>query len=154
MPVMDGTETLERLFGAHGRGATVVVAVTGLVFDHQRQHYLEKGFDGFLDKPLRAEQVYACLSEHLGVEFEFLKAKDAPPEATNVDWRRVELPEAVHADLTSATELHSITDLRWHIDVLEGFGAEGQQLAAHLRELAQQYDFSGIYTVLEEINPQ
>ena len=153
MPVMDGTETLERLFGAHGREATVAVAVTGLVFDHQRQHYLEMGFDGFLDKPLRAEQVYACLSEHLGVEFEFLKAMDAP-EAAKVDWRGVELPEAVHADLTSAAELHSITDLRRHIDVLEGFGADGQQLAAHLRELAQQYDFSGINTVLEEINPQ
>jgi CheY-like chemotaxis protein len=52
MPVMDGP-----------KDATVAVAVTASVFDHQRQDYLDGGFSGFLDKPLRVEQIYQCLSE-------------------------------------------------------------------------------------------
>ena len=55
MPVMDGPQILERLFEQYGRDATVVVAVTASVFSHQVQHYLDMGFDGFLDKPLRIE---------------------------------------------------------------------------------------------------
>ena len=62
MPVMDGSQMLGHLFEQYGRKATVVVAVTASVFDHQRQDFLDMGFCGFLDKPLRTEKVYAYLS--------------------------------------------------------------------------------------------
>jgi signal transduction histidine kinase/DNA-binding NarL/FixJ family response regulator len=150
MPVMDGPQMLERLFEQYGRKATVVVAVTASVFDHQRRDYMDIGFCGFLDKPLRAEQVYACLSEYLGIAYTFVEEADAPVKA-DVDWTGIVLPADLHANLTSAAKMHSTTQLRQHLGALEGLGAQGQSLAAHLGELAQQYDMNKIKAVLEEI---
>jgi CheY-like chemotaxis protein len=46
MPVMDGPKMLELLFERYGKDATVAVAVTASVFDHQRQDYLDGVFPG------------------------------------------------------------------------------------------------------------
>ena len=150
MPVMDGPKMLELLFERYGKDATVAVAVTASVFDHQRQDYLDGGFSGFLDKPLRVEQIYQCLSEQLGVAFEYTEARDAAVEA-DVDWRGVVLPAEVHGDLTSAIRDHSVTRLRRHVKALEQLGVEGQALAAHLGDLMRRYDMDGVKTVLETI---
>ena len=153
MPVMDGPEMLEHLCERYGREATVVIAVTASVFDHQRHDYQDKGFSGFLDKPLRSEQVYACLSEHLGIAYDYTEASDTPVSA-DVDWTGVVLPADLHEELTSAAAKHSTTLVRQHIaalEALEELGAEGQGLAAHLGDLAQQYDMDGIKVVLETI---
>ncbi len=154
MPSMDGPETLHYLFEEHGRDATVVIAATASVFEHQQQGYLKAGFKGFLDKPLRAEHVYACLSDHLRVEYEYARAEDAPQPAAAADWTGITLPPELHAGLISAVEAHSITELRQHIDAVETLGEGGKGLAAHLRELVQQFDFEKIKAVLEEINVQ
>ncbi len=110
------------------------------------------GFGGFIDKPLRTEQVYACLAEHLNVEYEYAEAEDAPEPAAAANWTGITLPPDLLAEMTSAVEAHSITNLRQQIDALEELGAEGQSLAAHLRELAGQYGMDGIKAVLEEID--
>ena len=47
MPVMDGPEAMRQLFDQYGREAIKVVAVTASVFEHQRQEYMEMGFDEF-----------------------------------------------------------------------------------------------------------
>ena len=149
MPVMDGPQMLERLFEQYGKDATVAVAVTASVFDHQRQDYLAGDFSGFLDKPLRVEQLYHCLSEQLGVTYTFTEADEPGPAA--VDWTDIVLPSDLHAALTTASAEHNITRLRQHINALAGLNAKGQSLAAHLDELARKYDVDGIKTVLEKI---
>ncbi len=155
MPVMDGPETLERLFEEHGRDATVVVAVTASVFDHQREHYLAMGFGEFIDKPLRAEQIYACLFDLLDVDYEFAEDATGVTEVDQApDWQEILLPSDLYDGLISALEAHSITQVRERIDAVEALGGEGKLLAARLRELAGQYDLEAIRDFLEEINRQ
>ncbi len=151
MPSMDGPETLHYLFEEHGRNATVVIAVTASVFEHQQQGYLEAGFKGFLDKPLRAEKVYACLAEHLGVAYSFSEDEAAGEADAAQDWSNLTLPPELYENLVSAVVNHSITQLRRHMATLEELGGEIQPLAAHLRELAQAFDIDGVKAVLDEI---
>ena len=61
------------------------------------------------------------------------------------------LPADLHANLKSAVTGHSVTQLRQHLGALEGLGAKEQSLAAHLGELAQQYDMNRIKAVREKI---
>ena len=150
MPVMDGPQMLERLVEQYGREATVVVAVTASVFDHQRQHFLDLGFAGFLDKPLRAEQLYAYLAEHLGVEYAFAEETTAAVEVA-VDWTSISLPADLYGDLESAVRGHSVTQLRQHMDELAQLGDKQRSLAARLNQLAQHYDMDAIKAILEEI---
>ena len=78
------------------------------------------------------------------------EAVEVRPTA-DADWSHVVLPSKLHANLTSAVDGHSITHLRQHLGVLKGLGNREQSLAAHLAELAQQYDMDGIRTVLSRI---
>ena len=150
MPVMDGPQMLERLFARYEKDATVAIAVTASVFDHQRKEYLDGDFSGFLDKPLRVEQVYQCLSEHLGVAYTFAEEADEPAPAAE-DWTDLVLPSDLYADLSTAIAEHDITMLRRHIDALAQLDSKCQSFAAHLLELSRKYDMAGIKAVMEVI---
>jgi signal transduction histidine kinase/ligand-binding sensor domain-containing protein/CheY-like chemotaxis protein len=147
MPEMDGVEARARLVEAHGGGVMKFVAVSASVFDHERQQYLQQGFDAFIDKPLRAEQIYRCLAEQCGVRFAFADATVAEIPG----WQGLRLPSAVAEKLRTALHSHSISELNRGIDALDELDEPASQLAAHLRELARTYDLRQIEQVLEGV---
>ena len=149
MPVMGGDEVLAKLLDEYGEQAPKVVAVTASVFDRHRDYYLSLGFNSFVDKPLRVEQVFASLHECLGVEFVFDETtvqSEALP-----DWSTLELPQDLHENLMLAVDKHSVTELRQYLDVLRDLGPEFHPLASHLRNLTQQFDIEGVGAVLTQI---
>lgn len=146
MPGMNGDEALQKIVEKYGTNAPKVVAVTASVFEHQRQRFLEIGFDGFIDKPFHVEQVYACLAEELGVRFQF--AEPDPENNEEYDWTQISVPLSLYEGLVSAVATHSITDLRKNIDALELVGQEEEKLAKHLRFLSRQFDMEQIQNVL------
>ena len=157
MPVMDGVEARKRLVEEHGEGTLKIVAVTASVFEHQRQLYLEQGFDDFIDKPLRIERIYGSIAELLGIEESAAKPEVEPEveveaaDARGADWRDLTLPAELASGLEMAVKMHSITELNKYIDALEDLGAEEQSLAAHLRELIRKFDMRAIRDVLVEL---
>ena len=152
MPVMDGPEMLRHLFDQYGEHMPVVIAVTASVFDHQRLEYQEMGFGGFLDKPLQIEQVYACMAEHLGVEYTFEEQEDQLDEQMADGWQNVTLPTELYEELITAADLHSTTDLRHHIGVLKTLGVQEARFAEHLESLARQYEMGKIKSELEALD--
>jgi len=152
MPGINGTETMRRLFSEHGKSAMKIIAITASVLDHHHRHYEEQGFDGFVDKPLRIEHIYACLSEHLEVRFTFETESDKrASKPSPAMWDNLLLPEDLYLSLIAAVDAHSITELRQHLDGLETLGEQGQFLADHLRDLSRQYDMASIGQVLKSL---
>ena len=151
MPGMDGFEMLRNLIDRHGKDATHAIAVTASVFEHQHKRYLESGFAGFIDKPVRVEQIHACLAEQLGVEFEYTREADSSVER---DWQDVRLPEDLQTDLQAAVAAQNITQVIRHIDGMANLGTAEEHLASRLRELARQFDLAGIKSALEKIKQQ
>ncbi len=84
---MTGVEAMQQLVAEHGAHAMKIVAVTASVFEHQRQSFMEAGFDDFIDKPLRVEQLYACLSLQLGVRYRFAQPT-SEETLEHSDWAR------------------------------------------------------------------
>jgi len=152
MPEMDGPQVLEKICAEYGREGVKVIAVSASVLDHQRHSYLEAGFDRFIAKPFRPEEIYTCLAELLGVRFEY-----APPEAsTAVETSTIEpsdvvLPESLWKNLHDAVKIHNISALNQHLDKVNALGTAGEQLTALLRQLNQQYDMKAIAAVLDEV---
>jgi len=147
MPEMDGPVTLQHIFDQHGRGTTKVVAVTASVFDHQRERYFTMGFDDFIDKPVRAERVYECLSKHLDITFEFAQKETSE----SINWSNITLPSDLYEKFQTATDMHSITDLRQCIEELDSLGDPEKQLAHQLRTHAQAFDLESIKKILTQI---
>jgi signal transduction histidine kinase/CheY-like chemotaxis protein len=148
MPGMDGSEARRRLVAEHGGGAMKVVAVTASVFQHQRQGFLDEGFDGFIDKPLRVEQIFECLAQQLGVGFELAEPEPRAAEPAAGGWEDLRLPGPLADQLRAALHIHSISALNRGIEALAALGGPAQVLAARLRELSAQFDLEGVAALL------
>jgi CheY-like chemotaxis protein len=153
MPVMGGVEAARKIWEEKGRDALKLVAISASVLEHERRGYLDAGFDGFIPKPFRAEQVYACLAELLGVEYEYGELAGVVEEAA-LDLEGISLPEDLFRRLRQAAEFSNVTELERTLDEVETLGPQAGRLAAHLRGLSQDFKMEAILGILEEIGRQ
>jgi CheY-like chemotaxis protein len=151
MPVLDGLQALKALRADERWRRLPIVAVSASVMEHQRQAFLEAGFDAFVAKPFRVERICQCLAELLGVVFERDAEDDRLGGDATADWRGLALPEDLVAQLRQAAERHRVTDLEEGLAQLEGLGEREASLAAHLRQLKQRHDLAGIASLLDEL---
>ena len=77
-------------------------------------------------------------------------AEVSAPE--DIDVSNLTLSEELYDRVRTASDNHSITDMRVVIDSIEAQGPEFAQLADHLRSLNQQYDMNAINDILERID--
>ena len=149
LPEMNGAETRERLEDEHG-AAVKFACVTVSVFAHERQRLTELGFEKILDKPVRAEEVYGCLADQLGATFEY---RDAAPSAAAEapSWTSLTLPAELAESLAKAAEAQSVTELNRLIAAVAELGADGENLATHLRVLSRRFDMKAIREVLDSV---
>jgi CheY-like chemotaxis protein len=146
MPGMNGVEVMQALRREHG--PLPMVAISASVLEHEREHYLQTGFDAFLDKPFRLEHIYACLEQVLGVQYEY-----AAPKEEVVVTVPVALPAELVQRCAEAARFYRVTELRACLEEVEGLGDGGRVLAQRLRERVQAYDMEGVMTLLKEAAP-
>ena len=147
MPGIDGIEVAERIWAEWGRDEVAIAAVSASVLEHQRQRYLDAGFDYVLEKPIELDQFVACMEKVLGVEFQTVEDKGSAPMAI----APLALPEDLSRRLREAAEYYNITDLMEIIDEVERLGVEGQAWAARLREQVTRYDMAAVLALLEQM---
>lgn len=70
----------------------------------------------------------------------------------DIDVSNLALSEELYDRLRTASDNHSITDMRVVIDSIEAEGPEFAKLADHLRSLNQQYNMNAIHDILERID--
>jgi len=146
MPGMDGLEAAQHIKNESESSCPKMVAVSASALLHERQKYLEAGFDDFVAKPVDVEQVYGVLANFLQVEFEYDAAESRP-----MDFSTVSLPEELLSRLKAATEVYNTTELKRYLDEVEQLGNDGQRLAEHLRGWIQRSDIEAIISILEQI---
>ena len=106
LPGMSGTEVFTRLAEERGADQMKVVAISASVLEHERHRCLELGFDAFVGKPFRKEELYACLAEQLGIEYE----REGPAvEVPKQDPRTAQVPVIF---LTARDEAADIADIQ------------------------------------------
>ena len=151
MPGMDGPEVAEKIWEMLGRDALKVVAVSASTLEHEQLEIMALGFDDFLPKPFRTEQVYGCLAKHLNVEFEY--AEESAEEGADgaLDFSGVTLPEDLRTRLLEAAELYSVTELEGYFTEVATIGGEHRKLADHLRALRRNHDIDAIVHIIQGI---
>ena len=143
MPVMDGLTAAQQIWTELGKDAIKIVAISASTLTHEKQRYLDAGFDAFLPKPFLAEQVYTCLADLLGVSYEY---DDAP--LPQEDFSDIVLPEDLLARLKEAAEFYRVTQMGELLDDVRQIDAGGHRLAEHLAELLGNFDMEAILEVL------
>jgi len=147
MPQMDGLEAMQRIREAFSDDPPKLVAVSASTFAHERQKYLDAGFDEFISKPVRAERIYECLATLLRVEYEY--ADEGSPQ---VDLSKLTLPDDLLLRLKEAAAFGKMTELRASLDEVRQRGEDGCRLAEKLHELSRKFDTEAILEILNHIN--
>jgi signal transduction histidine kinase/DNA-binding response OmpR family regulator len=69
MPIMDGLEAAKRIRALEGGRDVKIVALTASVFKEERDNVMAAGMDDFIRKPYRPNEIFDCLTRHLGIRF-------------------------------------------------------------------------------------
>lgn len=69
MPVMDGYEATQQIRAKLEGEAMAIVALTAHVFKEERAAILSAGFDDCVSKPFKEAELFAAMSQHLGVRY-------------------------------------------------------------------------------------
>ncbi len=149
MPELDGVGAVRQLRQEHGADLKLV-AVTASVLSHERQLYLDAGFDEFVAKPVNEEQIYAVMAELLGVEYEY--GAVAAEEA--LDLTAVVLPQDLVRRLREAAEWGKVREFEYLLEEVRQVDGLCEPVAAHLQEMSRGVDMDGVVAVLDEIRTQ
>jgi CheY-like chemotaxis protein len=129
-----------------------LVAVSASVLEHERKRYFEAGFDDFISKPIRLDQLCVCLTDRLGAVIQTLAVGE--PGSTcegELDLHTVTLPAGLRQRLRTAAQHYSTTEFRECLREVEQCGVPGQRLAARLQELIRRYAIEDVLRLLDEL---
>ena len=139
MPVMDGLEATRRIREMEGGRDVKIAALTASVFKEERDNVLAAGMDDFIRKPYRPEEIFDCLTRHLGVRFlheESTAAGDTEPAGALGPDTFTGLPEGLRGELADAlVSLDAPRIAGTVIRVSERNPALGAVLARHVEQL-------------------
>ena len=133
-----------------GKAQLKIVAVSASTLVHQQEKYLEEGFDAFISKPFRAEQIYDCLANLLHVEYQY--TDEHRDDMTDLEVSDIPIPNELRQRLIESAELYNVAQVNQCLDELASLGSDASRLAEHLRGFAANYDMNAILNILEEAN--
>lgn len=155
MPVMDGEEATKLIQQEFGKDHLKIVSITADAIGDRRDYYLSKGFHEFISKPFRAEEVFKCLNELLGVEFIYDNDEVFQEESSlieDLDLSQISIPEDLYDKIVESAELYRITELERNLGELGQRSEVPEQLVEHLKQLFGKYDMETILKVLESVS--
>ena len=146
MPVMDGMEAAARIRASGGGGDVKIAAVTASGFESQRAEVLASGFDDYVRKPYRSEEIFDCMARHLGVRYRHETPEQSPPPLKLSSDDIAALPLDVQQELRDAiTSLNSKTIAR----AIERVNESNPALATALARLSATFSYTAIIEAMD-----
>lgn len=146
MPVMDGIEATRAIRSLPNGNQVKIIAVTASAFIEQSDEMLQAGMDDFIRKPYRSNEIYDCLSQHLGLRFRYQNETILDILPTDLTPAMLQaLPEPLLQDLRLALE--SLNKERINA-VIERIGECDLKLQQKLARLAGDFDYPAILSAI------
>jgi two-component system, sensor histidine kinase len=150
MPGMDGMEVARRIFKEHGPSSMRMVAISASAFHHEQAVYMKAGFDAFLGKPFRFEELCNCLQRLLHIQFEY-NPEEPQTRVAALGPEEIRLPSELWRRLKGAAERYSATKLEQALNELEQGDGQQQAVATLLRQIAETGDYDQLAQFLERV---
>ncbi|MBI4661838.1 MAG: response regulator [Verrucomicrobia bacterium] len=151
MPEMDGTEAARRILQELGAGKVKLVAISASVLRHEQESYREAGFDAFISKPFRLEEVCGVLSRVLPVSFEYEDEPEGGKSGRPIcEPETVRIPAELLERMKTSAELYRTTELRKEIEGLRLARADQAAAADYLEHLNDAGEMGAVLDFLRK----
>ncbi len=155
MPGMDGYEFLSTVRQLEGYNSTKVVVSSAAVTQETQQKVIDGGGDGFLPKPIEAEDLFSIITEQLDVDWiyetpPFADQATIGPEGRSLPARVIVPPAAELQMLLESASCGFVMRVHQQLEQLIETDAQYEAFAQPLFALAQQFKIEEIEGILEE----
>jgi CheY-like chemotaxis protein len=154
LPVLDGMEAARRIRRLEGGAQVKIVAATASVFASEREAILAAGFDDFIRKPYRPEEIFACMGRHLGIRYRRATGEpqpsggqDSAPSPAAV----AALPTALRLELRDAVVA---LDAKRLSRIIERVGEYDSDLRTVMSHCAASFAYTAILNAVEKAAEQ
>ena len=151
MPRMNGIETVKEIRKDLALEDLTVIAVTASVFPEFKEKALEEGFDDFLGKPFRTEELMEKLKEHLGVEYVSAEVESAEAEEGGGDLG--EVPPEMLEKLKAALKIKNLAAINGIVKELKE-NPEAAGFGEAASKCARGFDFAGLEKLIKDAAPE
>ncbi len=152
MPIMNGTELLERIRSSASLKDVVAIASSASVFESNQQDAIDTGADVFLPKPIQTEQLLQILQQYLDLEWVYEKqAKVSVEVAEVVETDGVVLPtQEVLQQLLTLIEDGDIQSVVETVEELQNSQAISTAFTQEILQLANSFQLQRLQTFIED----
>ena len=148
LPVLGGLEAARRIRELDFGREVKIVAISASAFAHQRDEVLAAGFNDFILKPCRRDEIFDCLARQLGVRYLYGEPAPAKEPASALCRKSLAaLPEQLRRELMKAVislDTEYIAALIGRVSELDG------ALGEALERLAGRFVYTEILNALED----
>jgi two-component system sensor histidine kinase/response regulator len=156
MPVKDGYEATReiRQLEAENRGKTVIIALTASAFEEDRALVIAAGCDDFVGKPFREEVIWRKMTEYLGLKYIYADNEPNQPTYSPVFLDTLQSllnsmsPEWIEQLQQAAQECDDEKIIALTAEIPPDYAS----LAQGLQQLASQFSFDAIETIITDLN--
>ncbi len=151
MPNMNGMEAIQHIRREWPDKKIPCIAVSASGIVYQKQRYLDAGFDDFIMKPFRINQLSELMENHLEVKFDKVPRLIATNVRSDPDFTGLVLPEKLLECLQRAVERNAFTDIEDLLVELKTLDPTAHEFATYMQRFLDQYDRKGLIKALELI---
>lgn len=149
LPGLDGLEATRRIRGLDS-GQVKIVVLSAFAFTEHRQEALASGVDDFVSKPFRAQEIFDCLSRHLGVRYRYQSAGTARAASVLGQEALISLPAELRKELADALVSLQSEQI---VDVISRISKQNATLGRTLSQYAERSAYSPILQALQSCDP-
>ena len=157
MPVMNGEETILAIREQYKDSKIKCVAISAFSLLHEVQHYLQIGFDKYITKPFRFDEIYDSLETFLGVQFIYDECQKTTTQnekqSTELhDFSNITLVKSTYNKLKQAAQFNNITEIQDIVNEIKIKDEVPIGFIQYMEELLSRYDTKTILQILDQIS--
>jgi signal transduction histidine kinase/DNA-binding NarL/FixJ family response regulator len=147
MPLMNGYEAVEKIRKAEPENEhVVIIAITAITLEKNREEAFKKGFDDYLVKPCELSQICNLMNKHLGIQCVYdMKTNSEQLTDNEITQILKTLPEKQFLDLKNAIEM---LDYEKTKIIVQHITKQNKQLGSVLIELIEQFQFERLHQLI------
>ena len=144
MPVMSGIDATRIIKGAAAKDQVHVVALTASALEEDRQSIMESGFDDFVRKPFKEDEIFSVMTKHLGVQYRYQDEKTVPAGILTPSMI-ANLPANLQEELYESVMM---LDKEMILSVIDRISVSDKTTGILLRQVAETLDFGYVLSLL------